>query len=148
MIIEKPGNILNASEVIIGTPVSCDSNIGRQAASIFSKYSDAENDYRQALERLQAAGISRTMLLGYAALTGQQKDGHIVANIFCQYEPEDCRPDALSDAMRKLADLARGQRWSIALPWSICSRGLSMDAISEIMKDVECGLYMTEDDMI
>lgn len=82
MITIKTGDLLHATETIIGHQVNCCGAAGGLAAAVFRKYHDAENDYDQVIGRLQSAGGVGYSLLGTTMLSGQRRDGHIIANIF------------------------------------------------------------------
>ena len=149
MVTIKKGDILNATETVIAHQVNCRGVIGGLAADIFAKWPDAGNDYKQLIERLPNAGI----LLGMPQLTGQQKDGHIIANLYGQYNPgADYRPYTLAKALMVLGGLARQDGWSVALPYKlscgIC--GGDWDEVLEIietaMDGVDCTIYQREGD--
>lgn len=153
MVRVKTGDLLNATEKIIGHQVNCCGAAGGLAAAVFEKYHDAENDYYQVIDRVQSAGGVGYALLGTTMLTGQQRDGHIVANIFGQLYPgADYRPDNLRDALEMLARCAKAGGWSVALPWrlscGICGGDWTevQQIIEETMKDVECVIYRREGD--
>lgn len=153
MVRVKTGDLLNATEKIIGHQVNCVGAAGGLAAAVFHKYPDAENDYYQVTDRLQAAGGMVLALLGTTMLTGQQKDGHIIANIFGQLLPGfDYRPADLQSALEMLARFAKSGGWSVALPWhlscGICGGDWTevQQIIEETMRDVECVIYRREGD--
>ena len=86
-------------------------------------------------------------------LTGQQKDGHIISNIFGQLMPgADYRPEDLRSALEMLARCAKAGGWSVALPWrlscGICGGDWTevQQIIEETMRDVECVIYRREGD--
>ena len=148
MITTKKGDLLHAKEKIIAHQVNCFGAAGGLAAAVFDKYPVAEQDYQQLVQRMKPK-----RLLGKAILTGQQPDGHIVANIFGQYHPgADYRPDALRDALKQLAAIARSQDWSVAIPYKlscgIC--GGDWNEVHEIlrqtMRGVDCVIYRREGD--
>ena len=117
MITIKKGDLLQATEKVIAHQVNCHGVAGGLAAAVFDRYPDAENDYMQMVHR-----ANPWSLLGMSQLTGQQKDGHIICNLFGQYQPgADYRPDALETALENLATTARVMGWSVALPWRISS---------------------------
>lgn len=144
----KTGDLLNATEDIIAHQVNCHGAAGGLAYHVFNKYPDAESDYMQMLERLG----SKTML-GMTVLTGQQKDGHIIANLYGQYYPgSDFRPDALEKALCNLALFAKNLGKSVALPYKlscgICGGdwNLVQKIIERTMDGVECVIYRREGD--
>ena len=153
MITIKKGDLLKAEEKVIAHQVNCFGSAGGLAAHVFRKYPDAENDYHQIITRIQSAGGSRSALLGFTQVTGQQPDGHIIANLFGQFYPgEDYRPDDLRDALDNLAEMARTMGWSVAIPWRISCGICGGDwnevqkIIEETMTGVDCVIYQREGD--
>lgn len=153
MITIKTGDLLQATETIIGHQVNCCGAAGGLAAAVFRKYHDAENDYQQVIGRLQSAEGVGYALLGKTMLTGQQRDGHIIANIFGQLYPgADYRPGALRKALEMLAVCAKAGGWSVALPWrlscGICGGNWDevLQIIEETMEGVHCVIYQRECD--
>lgn len=149
MITIKEGNLLNAAETIIGHQVNCCGAAGGLAALIFSAYPDAENDYYQLVDRTNHGEA----LLGMAQLTGQQHNGHIIANLFGQYYPgQDYRPEALEEALKQLATIARSYNASVALPYKlscgICGGDWNevQQIIERTMDGVECVIYRRKGD--
>lgn len=149
MITIKTGDLLEATETIIAHQVNCFGVAGGLAAAVFEKWPDAENDYLQAIERIPR----REAMLGIAQLTGQQRDGHIICNLYGQYHPgADYRPEALEDALRCLGRIARRNNASVALPYKlscgIC--GGDWDEVQNIiyraMRGVDCVIYRREGD--
>ena len=148
MITIKTGDLLDATEKIIAHQVNCCGAAGGLAAAMFDKYQDAENDYHQLVKR-----VSASHLLGIAQLTGQQKDGHIIANLFGQLRPgEDYRPEALRTALMNLASMAKSLDASVALPYKlscgICGGDWTevQQIIEETMDGVDCAIYQREGD--
>lgn len=148
MVTIKTGDLLNAQETVIAHQVNCFGAAGGLAAAVFNKYPYAENDYMQMVQRAKPWG-----LLGMAQMTGQQPDGHIIANLFGQYHPgADYRPDALREALENLGNRARVMEWSVALPWKlscgICGGDWDevQDIIDEAMVGVDCVIYKRECD--
>lgn len=147
MVTIKRGNLLEATEKVIAHQVNCQGVAGGLAADIFTKWPDAENDYRQIGARLN--GVA----LGMPQLTGQQKDGHIIANLYGQFYPgADYRPSALKSALTCLGELARQSGWSVALPYKL-SCGIAggdwdevLSIIEETMEGVDCVIYQRECD--
>lgn len=148
MIEIKTGNLLNAKEDVIAHQVNCYGAAGGLAAAVFRKYPVAENDYLQLIDRMQPKA-----LLGMAQLTGQQKDGRIICNLYGQLKPgADYRPDRLEQALQQLAATARIMNWSVALPWrlscGIC--GGDWDEVQKIiertMEGVRCVIYRRKGD--
>lgn len=145
----KTGDLLKAQEKVIAHQVNCFGVAGGLAAHIFRKWPDAENDYMQITNRLKM----KKVLLGMAHFTGQQKDGHIICNLFGQYEPgADYRPDRLETALSQLGASARLMGWSVALPYKI-SCGICggdwnevLQIIERTMDGVECVIYQREGD--
>ena len=149
MVTIKTGSLLEATETIIGHQVNCFGAAGGLAAAVFDKYPDAENDYMQLIQRISR----KKVLLGLAQPTGQQKDGHIICNLFGQYRPgSDYRPDVLKKALESLAEMATTMDWSVALPWrlscGIC--GGDWDEVQQIIDDtmtgVDCVIYRRRGD--
>ena len=148
MITIKKGDLLQATEEVIGHQVNCHGLAGGLAADVFDKWPNAENDYLQVCYR-----VNPWALLGMAQLTGQQPDGHIIANIFGQYQPgADYQPDALTIALETLGSLARNHGWSVALPYKlscgICGGDWNevLGIIERAMEDVNCVIYQREGD--
>lgn len=149
MIRIKNGDLLEATEKIIGHQVNCHGVAGGLAYHMFNKYPDAGNDYMQITQRTKPWALK-----GITQLTGQQKDGHIIANIFGQYQPgADYNPELLEYALKMLGDQARMMGWSVALPYKI-SCGICggdwnevLGIIERTMKDVDCVLYRREGDV-
>lgn len=153
MITIKEGNLLNATETIIGHQVNCCGAAGGLAALIFSAYPDAENDYYQIIDRVHDAGGQGYGLLGMAQLTGRQHDGHIIANLFGQFYPgQDYRPEDLRRALYQLAGLARALEASVALPYKlscgICGGDWTevQQIIERTMEGVGCAIYRRKGD--
>lgn len=149
MITIKTGDLLEATEKVIGHQVNCYGVAGGLAFYMFDKWPIAGQDYHQLTGR-----VAPRALLGTTQLTGQQKDGHIIANIFGQYMPgADYRPEALRDALEALGTQARIMEWSVALPYKlscgIC--GGDWDEVLEIIEDtmvgVDCVIYQREGDV-
>lgn len=144
----KTGDILNATEDIIAHQVNCFGIAGGLAWAVFDRYPDAWNDYHQLTKRAKAIE-----LLGMTQMTGQQKDGHIIANVFGQYEPGmDYRPASLEMALEHLGKYAKALGKSVALPWKISCGICGGDwnevqgIIERTMDGVECVLYRRECD--
>lgn len=148
MINIKKGDLLEATETIIAHQVNCHGVAGGLAAAVFDKYPDAENDYMQMVNR-----TNPWQLLGWMQLTGQQKDGHIIANLFGQYHPgADYRPNELKKALSQLGSLAKALGKSVALPYKlscgICGGDWSevQQIIERTMVGVDCVIYQREGD--
>lgn len=148
MVTIKKGDLLNATEKIIAHQVNCFGIAGGLAAAVFEKYPVAERDYMQLVQR-----ANPWQLLGLPQITGQQKDGHIIANLYGQYQAgADYRPDALKSALETLGQIAKQGKWSVALPYKlscgIC--GGDWDEVLEIIEDamegVECVIYRRDRD--
>lgn len=144
----KTGDLLEATEDIIAHQVNCHGIAGGLAYHVFNKYPDAENVYLQMIDRLGGSNM-----LGMAVLTGQQKDGHIVANLYGQYFPgQDYRPDALEKSLNYLATFAKNLGKSVALPYKlscgICGGDWNevQEIIERTMDGVECVIYRREGD--
>ena len=148
MLTIKTGDLLKAQEKVIAHQVNCFGVAGGLAGVVFRKYRIAGNDYMQLIGRVQPKA-----LLGMAQFTGQQKDGHIICNLFGQYDPgADYRPDRLEQALEQLANTARIMGWSVALPYKI-SCGICggdwnevLQIIERTMEGVECVIYRREGD--
>lgn len=145
----KNGDLLEAKETIIGHQVNCFGIAGGLAADIFRKWPYARKDYTDLTKR-----IPGKVLLGMAYFTGQQRDGHIICNLFGQYEPgADYNPKRLEQALEQLGNFARLRGDSVALPYKlscgIC--GGNWDEVLEIiertMEDVDCVIYRLEGDV-
>lgn len=152
MVTIKRGDLLEATEKIIAHQVNCEGVAGGLAWAVFNKYPQAKSDYQQIVGRTEYLG-STSYLLGFCQPTGEQKDGHIIANLFGQLYPgQDYRPGALLMALEKLAALAKGLGASVALPYKlscgICGGDWDevLPMIEHTMKDVECVIYQREGD--
>lgn len=151
MITIKIGDLLEAGETIIGHQVNCCGVAGGLAESVFDKWPYAANDYYHVVKRIREDGGQGYVMLGRTQLTGTQKDGHIIANIYGQYYPgQDYRPDVLRMALESLAVKAKALNASVALPWKlscgICGGNWDevLPMIEETMKDVQCTIYKRE----
>lgn len=149
MVTIKSGDLLNATEKVIAHQVNCFGVAGGLAASVFDKYPDAGSDYRQIVKRFPY----KNMLLGLAVMTGQQKDGHIICNLFGQMNPgADYNPAALEKALTLLATMAKSGGYSVALPYKLsCGiAGGNWDQVQAIigrsMEGVECVIYQRDGD--
>lgn len=149
MVTIKKGDLLEATEKVIAHQVNCMGVAGGLAADVFAKWPDAENDYRQLTTRIPYGST----LLGMPQLTGQQKDGHVIANLYGQYLPgADYRPDALGAALRTLGNICKTSGWSVALPYKlscgICGGNWDevLAIIEEAMDGVDCVIYQREGD--
>lgn len=147
MVTIKTGNLLDAQETIIGHQVNCFGAAAGLAAAIFRKFPHARKDYSDYTQRLPAK-----TLFGMAGFTGYQK-GHIICNLFGQYEPGAAySPKKLEQALDQLGNFARAMNYSVALPWKlscgIC--GGDWDEVQQIiertMHDVDCVIYRREGD--
>ena len=143
MVTIKKGNVLDAKEKIIGHQVNCFGVAGGLAGAVFRKWPYAKNDYMQLIKNVQAKS-----LLGMAHYTGEQRDGHIICNLFGQFEPGAAyNPKKLEQALEQLGNFARTTGYSVALPWKI-SCGIAggdweevQRIIERTMEDVECVIY-------
>lgn len=148
MITIKTGDLLKAEEKVIAHQVNCFGVAGGLAYHVFIKWPDAGSDYMQLVRRANPWSI-----LGVAQPTGQHKDGHIICNLYGQYEPgADYRPQALEKALATLGQLARNMGWSVALPYKlscgICGGDWDevLQIIERTMDGVECVIYQREGD--
>ena len=148
MITHKKGNLLSAKETVIAHQVNCFGAAAGLAAAIFRKWPTAERDYQQLIKRCQPKS-----LLGMSQLTGHQRDGHIICNLFGQYEPGPAyNPQRLEQALEMLGNTARIMNWSVALPYRLsCGiAGGNWDEVLEIidrtMTGVDCVIYRLEGD--
>lgn len=148
MITIKKGDLLEAEEEVIAHQVNCFGAAGGLAAAVFDRWPEAESDYMQLMRRAKPQG-----LLGTIQLTGQQRDGHIIANLFGQYHPgEDYRPEALESALALLASYAKDIGWSVALPYKLSCGICGGDwnevkgIIERTMEGVNCVIYQREGD--
>lgn len=143
MITYKKGNLLSAKEKVIAHQVNCFGGAAGLAAAIFRKWPTAERDYQQLIKKVPAKS-----LLGMSHLTGRQKDGHIICNLFGQYNPgADYRPERLKTALEQLGNSARLMNWSVALPYGlscgICGGDWDevIQIIEQAMDGVNCVIY-------
>ena len=147
MITHKKGNLLSAKEKVIAHQVNCFGAAAGLAAAIFQKWPTAGQDYRQLTIRCQAKA-----LLGMSQLTGEQKDGHIICNLFGQYEPGPAyNPARLKQALEMLGNTARIMNWSVALPHGL-SCGIAggnwdevLQIIEQALDGVDCVIYQKEE---
>lgn len=148
MITRKKGDLLKATEKIIGHQVNCFGVAAGLAAAVFRKWPYAKKDYMDLTTRLPA----RT-LLGMTYYTGEQRDGHIIANLFSQYEPGPAyNPKKLEQALEQLGNFARAGGYSVALPYKL-SCGIAggdwdevLQIIERTMDGVDCAIYQREGD--
>ena len=152
MITIKRGDLLSATEKIIGHQVNCYGIAGGLAAAVFDKYPYVWNDYDQWV-RIANIGGSAWSPLGAAQLTGEQSDGHIICNLYGQKLPgADYRPKALEAALTMLGNCARKLNASVALPWKISCGICGGDwnevyqIIERTMEGVDCVIYQREGD--
>lgn len=148
MVTIKKGDLLEATETVIAHQVNCCGAAGGLAAEVFKKWRYAKNDYLQLLQR-----IPGKVLLGMAHFTGQQRDGHIICNLFSQYNPgADYNPKKLEQALVQLGNFARATGYSVALPYKLsCGiAGGDWDEVQQIiertMDGVDCVIYQRECD--
>lgn len=148
MVTVKKGDLLKAEETIIGHQVNCLGTISGLASAVFRKWPYAKNDYLQLIKNVQARS-----LLGMAHFTGQQRDGHIICNLFGQFEPGAAyNPKKLEQALEQLGNFARLSGHSVALPWKLSCGICGGDweevqrIIERTMEDVECVIYRREGD--
>lgn len=144
----KTGDFLKAPEKVIGHQVNCKGVVNGLAATVFRKWPAAGSGYRDITARL-----SGKILLGMAFFTDQQKDGHIICNLYGQLTPGvDYRPDRVEQALQQLANFAKAGNFSVALPYNLsCDiSGGNWDEVLQIiertMEDVECVIYRREDE--
>lgn len=149
MITIKTGNLLEATEKVIAHQVNCCGVAGGLAADIFRKWPYARKDYTDITKR-----IPGKVLLGMAYFTGQQRDGHIICNLFGQYEPgADYNPKKLEQALEQLGNFARTTDYSVALPYGlscgICGGDWDevLKIIERTMEDVDCVIYRLAGDV-
>ena len=147
MITHKKGDLLNAKEKVIAHQVNCFGVSAGLAAAIFQKWPIAKSDYQQLVKRVPAKA-----LLGMAHLTGQQRDGHIICNLYGQYNPgADYQPERLKSALEQLGNSARIMNWSVALPHGlscgICGGDWDevLQIIEQTMNGVDCVIYQKEE---
>lgn len=149
MITHKKGDLLKAKEKIIGHQVNCFGVSAGLAAAIFRKWPYAKKDYEDCTHRLPAK-----VLLGMTFFTGTQKDGHIIANLFGQFEPGAAyNPKRLEQALLQLANFAKAGGYSVALPYKL-SCGIAggdwdevLAIIERTMEGVNCVIYQREGDV-
>lgn len=148
MITMKKGDLLQATEKIIAHQVNCQGAAGGLAADIFKKWPYAKNDYMQLIHR-----IPGKVLFGMAHFTGQQRDGHIICNLFGQFNPgADYNPKRLAQALEQLGNFARTTGYSVALPYKLSCGICGGDwnevrlIIEQAMDGVDCAIYQREGD--
>lgn len=153
MITIKTGDLLGAKEAIIGHQVNCFGIAGGLAACVFDRWPEAGDDYAQVTQRVKHIKGKQKNLLGMALITGQTRDGHIIANLYGQYYPgADYRPDALEQALMQLASYARETGKSVALPYKISCGICGWDwdevyaMLERTMDGVDCVIYKRERD--
>lgn len=143
MVTIKNGDLLKAKEKIIGHQVNCLGMAGGLAADVFKKWPYARKDYMDITNRLPGK-----ILFGMAFFTGQQKDGHIICNLFGQYNPgADYNPKKLEQALEQLGNFAKAGGYSVALPYKlscgICGGDWDevLQIIERTMDGVDCVIY-------
>lgn len=148
MITHKKGNLLSAKEKVIAHQVNCFGAAAGLAGAIFRKWPTAERDYQQLIKRCQPKA-----LLGMSQLTGEQRDGHIICNLFGQFHPgADYNPQRLEQALEQLGNFARTTGYSVALPYrlscGICGGDWDevLGIIERTMDGVDCVIYQREGD--
>lgn len=154
MVTIKEGNLLSAKQNVIGHQVNCFGAAAGLAAAVFRKWPVAESDYMQCVTRVKKAAGHTKALLGMAQLTGQQKDGRIICNLYGQYEPGAAyNPEKLEQALEQLAATARIMKWSVALPYKL-SCGIAggnwdevLQIIERTMDGVDCVIYRRKGDL-
>lgn len=146
MVTIKNGDLLKAQEKVIGHQVNCMGVAGGLAADIFRKWPYARRDYNQIVKK-----IKPNALLGMAYFSGEERDGHIICNLFGQFNAgADYSPKKLEQALEQLGNTARVMNWSVALPWrlscGICGGDWDevLQIIERIMDGVECVIYKKE----
>lgn len=149
MVTIKKGNLLEASEKLIVHLVNCMGVAEGISEDVFEKWPDAKNDYSQIISRIPYGST----ILGMPQLTGQQKDGHVIVNLYGKYFPgADYCPDILGAALRALGNMCKTSGWSVALPYKIAcgTSGGDWDEvlgiIEEAMDGVDCVIYQREGD--
>lgn len=149
MITIKNGDLLEAKEKVIAHQVNCLGVAGGLAADVFKKWPYARKDYMDITKRLPGK-----ILFGMAYFTGQQRDGHIICNLFGQFNPgADYNPKKLEQALEQLGNFARTMGYSVALPYKlscgICGGDWDevLKIIERTMEDVDCVIYQREDDV-
>ena len=152
MVSIKKGNLLSAKEKVIAHQVNCFGVAGGLAGYVFRKWPTAKSDYAQVVGRIDKKAGNTKALLGMAQLTGEQKDGHIICNLFGQYEPGPAyNPQRLEQALEQLGNVARIMGWSVALPYKLsCGiAGGDWDEVKAIIErtlyDVDCVIYQKEE---
>ena len=143
MVTIKKGDLLKANETVIAHQVNCCGVAGGLAADIFKKWPYAKKDYTDITSRLPGK-----VLFGMAQFTGQQRDGHIICNLFGQFNPgADYNPTKLEQALEQLGNYARTRECSVALPYGL-SCGIAggdwnevYEIIERTLTDVEVTIY-------
>lgn len=149
MVTIKTGNLLDAKETVIAHQVNCFGASGGLASAVFKKWRYEENDYMHLIKRVPGKS-----LFGMAHFTGRQRDGHIICNLFGQYQPgADYNPKKLEQAMEQLGNFARAMGYSVALPWKISCGICGGDweevqkIIERTMDGVDCVIYRRDGDV-
>lgn len=143
MITIKDGDLLEATEDIIGHQVNCQGVMGSGVAkAIRDKYPVAYDGYKELTFSPELLGQVQLLEVG---------TGKYVANIFAQdtYGRTGKHTDyhALTYALVRLAVIAKIQKKSVALPYRIGAGtgggdwGLIMDLIAEAFRDYDVTLY-------
>lgn len=148
MITIKDGDLLQATEDIIGHQVNCHGAAGGLAYHLFMRFTQAANDYEDLVYDVSRHG-EQMNLLGYVQYSAQQpKSDKIIANLYGQYWPgADYRPDVLRRCLENLGEFARRGGYSVALPYGlscgICGGNWERvyQMIEETMTDVQVTLY-------
>ena len=146
MVVIKKGDLFDATENIICHQVNCFGGAGGLAFDMFERYPEAADEYYKSIDTYR--GATNTIdLLGKAQIV-KCSDGRYVANVFGQYYPGmDYRPEMLSVALSIVAEFAKDNKLTVAVPYKlscgIC--GGDWDEVSRIIEEefngVECVIY-------
>ena len=144
MITIKDGDLLQATEDIIGHQVNCQGAAGGLAYHLFMRFTQAANDYEDLVYDVSRHG-EQMKLLGYAQYS-HQKSGKIIANLYGQYFPgADYRPHMLQRCLESLGEFARRGGYSVALPFGISCGicGGNWDQVLRIIEKAMEGVQVT-----
>lgn len=142
------GNILNATEDIIGHQVNCQGVMGAGLAKqIKAKYSDVYKEYSMYCDSHKR---DRQQLMGQCYII-ETDDNKYIANLFGQLDygrnERQTNYVALELALKKLKDIAYEHNKSVALPYGIgCGLAggnwsIAYGLIQYIFEDYEVTLY-------
>lgn len=142
------GNILNASETVIGHQVNCLGYMGAGLAmQIKARYSETYQRYREICDH---HSDNRSELMGMVYLA-HNSDGKTIANIFSQLDvgrsERKTDYESLNIGLNKVCEYAKENNLTVALPYKIgCGLAggdwnIVYKMIDSVFSDYEVTLY-------